>query len=85
MNFKFLRVELDRSEKTRDICAHVYQATAEGVEKGKNILSGRHLRLIESAKNGVLEYFDGTVDEIQWDIKAQPDFVRKKKEIVATT
>lgn len=84
MNFKLLRIELDRSPITRDICAHVYQTDAEGMLKGKNILSGRHLRLIESAKNGVVEYFDGMVEAIEWSIKAEPDLVRKKKEIAVT-
>lgn len=82
MTFKLLVVELDRSEKTRDICAHVYQRSADGLYKGKNILSGRHLRLIASAKKGVLEYFDGIVEEIQWAVKAAPDYKRKKKEEV---
>lgn len=85
MTFRFLQIELDRSEKTRDICAHVYQTDAEGLLKGKNILSGRHLRLIESAKKGVMEYFDGTIESIEWIVKAEPDFVRKKKEVIAVT
>lgn len=80
MTFKTLVIELDRSEETRDLRAYVYQKAADKMLRGKNILSGRHLRLIASAKKAVIENFHDSVEEIEWAVSAAPDFVRKKKD-----
>lgn len=72
MRLPELIVEVTRSAKTRDLQARVVQRDAERPIRGSNILTGRHLRRIDSAIDAIRKALPH-VDSLTLDIQAPPD------------
>lgn len=68
-----LTVEITRSEKTRNLCARVVQRSAEGEVRGPNLLSGRRIRKIATARFEALSLLYTKAEEIRFDVQASPD------------
>ena len=64
-------VEITRSKKTRNLCARVLQQDARGQVRGPNLLTGRRIRKIESAKSAAMFQLMRSADEISFHIDAE--------------
>lgn len=71
-----LTVELTRFEKSRNLCARVVQKSGREFVRGSNLLSGRRIRRIETAKQRVLDWFRReapAIETISFDVQASAD------------
>ena len=75
--FSVLKIQLVRFAKTGNIGAFVIQSAADGEKKGKNLLGGRNVRRIETAKTKTKLLLGRDCEAFEYDVQASPDLIRK--------